>query len=430
MFNTVFTNVYKLVSDNFNVPLYKGVDQKESSETIYHAILTLDDTTVKQYIKWIIANPGLELDAFATVCFEQVHRKNAQMLLIWKNDAGEYIFDINKRYGHDKNTALHIAALNNDELSVAYIISRPDSNLQITNKMGKTALDIATENVNKNLIELFGGTVPLNLEVYDLIRSGRFNNALKILKQNPSLSIDLTDKNVTNRTAFMLALEKSNVPHELIDILFDRGGDLGHVDIDGKGVFEHACYAGNEYALSILISNGININKQLSNGLSALDNACLGVFPDNLRVYFDERGAQHSLHSAIVMKKENITDGLIQRGVDINVLKNNTSPLELAWYNSDVHTMRQLLEAGADVNVVTSNGSSMINVSIMDNNPDIVRLLLDYGVDTSGGNRFAAAHEVVQYQFDIIQYMDREEKKNFMIIADMLGVTIDENLPE
>ncbi|MDA8774006.1 ankyrin repeat domain-containing protein, partial [Chlamydiia bacterium] len=434
LFVSTIIGVYTKLSEYFPIPLDQRLNQAQSTQTVFYAILSLDETTVKRYIDWIISHPDIEFDVFATVCFEQVYKNNAEIPLSWQHNDGEYIFNINQRYGDDQNTALHIAVLNNAESSVIYIINRSDLNPMLENKWGKTALDLATDNVNTTLIQLLGGTVSLEMKVFDLIRGRRFDYAFSILKNNPSLTIEQTDINDTNRTALMWALKSKDVPEGLIDLLYERGGDLDHTDVDGIGVLEHAFKNHDVYAMDKLVSKGVDINKPFSNGMSPLDNASVGYTPflyyksEKIQALFDKLGAQHSLHSAIAMKKEELIDELIQSGLDVNELKNDISPLILALNNDDIQTMRKLLDAGADVNVTASYGKPLINTAVIYFESDIVKLLLDYGSQTGASLYHESAYdEAVNLSLGAATRTP-EQQKGLEEIIEMLNPTQNEDI--
>jgi ankyrin repeat protein len=378
--------VNKSLSDTWN--------ENKSKQTIFHAIFKLSEVEIKRYVNWISRHSDLQHYVLLSVCFEEVFKVNGQQPLSWKEDNGNYIFNINNRFGKDLNTALHTAVLNEAEETVRYIVKRHDADLTVRNRGGKTALDIANERINLRLIKLLGGGVSLELEVFDLIRNEAFDIAVNVLKNNPQLSIDYTDVNNHNKTALMWSLSSSSdINNELIDILVDRGTDLNPIDAKGKDVFAYAIEKGSQHTIKRLVDKGVNINQPLIDGLTALEHQLLYVGDDDVIQLLIDLGATHSLHSAILMNAYGMIDQLL-KNADVNGLKANKSPIELAIECRAVDVVRKLLEAGANVNTVDSSGISLIHHAIDDDQVDIVELLVMYDVDVSGD---MFSHSAVEY---------------------------------
>lgn len=140
-----------------------------------------------------------------------------------------------------------------------------------------------------------------------------------------------------------------------IDFQDDRGNTMLHI-VKSPEMAE------------LLLKNGINAAIQNNDGMTAF-----GKFFE--RIY--------------IINMERICDSLLKNGIDINAaayydeapvtkIANNTATL-----TTNIEQMSYLLKNKADINIKNSQGYTPLMLSVMKNNIDMVRLLLDYGADAN-----------------------------------------------
>ena len=140
-----------------------------------------------------------------------------------------------------------------------------------------------------------------------------------------------------------------------IDFQDDRGNTMLHI-VKSPEMAE------------LLLKNGINASIQNNDGMTAF-----GKFFE--RIY--------------IINMERICDSLLKNGIDINAaayydeapvtkIANNSATL-----TTNIEQMSYLLKNKADINIKNSQGYTPLMLSVMKNNIDMARLLLDSGADAN-----------------------------------------------
>ncbi len=94
------------------------------------------------------------------------------------------------------------------------------------------------------------------------------------------------------------------------------------------------------------------------------------------------RGSYTPLHQAILRKKGELVDSLLQQGANPNIAtKSKQTALHIAIGRSDTDMCKTLLSAGADLSLMDGNGWTPLHLAAAKNKMDLVSLLLDQGAD-------------------------------------------------
>lgn len=140
-----------------------------------------------------------------------------------------------------------------------------------------------------------------------------------------------------------------------IDFQDDRGNTMLHI-------------VRSPEMAELLLKNGINSAIQNNDGMTAF-----GKFFE--RIY--------------IINMERICDSLLKNGIDINAAAYyDEAPVTKIANNSvtlttNIEQMSYLLKNKADINIKNSQGYTPLMLSVMKNNIDMVRLLLDSGADAN-----------------------------------------------
>lgn len=140
----------------------------------------------------------------------------------------------------------------------------------------------------------------------------------------------------------------------------------------------------------MLTESGGHIHLTGFAGKSVLNGAAFRA-PDELEVYIargldvnarDEDG-ETPLHDAVLRNKLAIVRQLIDAGADVNAVRQSDgkTPLLSAAEMNNAAVVRMLIEAGADVNYPHRSYGSALNLAAWWNSPELAQLLIDAGAD-------------------------------------------------
>lgn len=218
------------------------------------------------------------------------------------------------------------------------------------------------------------GQTPLML----MILGRRSEAALRLIKR-PELDLAVTDRD--GRTAVDLAAA-GGMPDVLAALMECRrraagggilgmlhaGGDPVHLSRDryGGNALHHAARQGDLEALALILSaSDVNVNERNDAGetplLAAVRAGAMGCVEKLLSVKADPnrpgKNGETPLCEAARLGRIVIADMLMRAGADVNAaLRNGQTPLLLAIRERNVDIVRALLDHGADVHVRDSEG--------------------------------------------------------------------------
>ena len=328
----------------------------------------------------------------------------------WLNDGlKDEMIDINYK---DKNgdTFLMKCIKVSKNQSVKWLIKN-NADVTLQNKNHKTALYLAIEKRNKEVIHLLLATKKIDLEKRDI--EGRtllqnivvdgHNQMAKFLIQEGAKLTNLDNK---NRNIIYDALsygDKSFIQY----LLNLEKINLNYLDEDGNSIMHHTEVIRDDEIAKTLLKSGADPTLKNKDGESYLLNTALREDnPDEIIDIALEHGANVNSKTAndntILMelialssslsvdeknRRENllrISRKMLQHGGNINAIeKNNETGLFNAIRLCDYDLVSFLLAGGINPNIVSATGETVLNLIIYEGikELDILLLLLDYGVN-------------------------------------------------
>lgn len=144
----------------------------------------------------------------------------------------------------------------------------------------------------------------------------------------------------------------------IVQDLLNAGADIGHVDNDGDTAFLLAVRSNHLEIARTLLNWGSLVNVQNKDGWNALIQASYNNNTDTLRL-------------------------VIQAGGSLNAGTAKHGDTALIWATSlgYLEIMRELLAAGAEVDLENNNGYTALSISITRNQPEAAKILLAFGAD-------------------------------------------------
>lgn len=140
--------------------------------------------------------------------------------------------------------------------------------------------------------------------------------------------------------------------------------------------------------IEYLLDNGARIDIPDMNGWTPLHLACINMNENVFKVfekYINLNAAEKKcsagntpLHYACMKNMTRAIDFFLNLGVNINALNlDKATPILIATMNKNINTVKKLLDAGADPNIVSIFGYNSIGCSIIINHEEIFGIVID-----------------------------------------------------
>ena len=288
-------------------------------------------------------------------------------------------------------TALMWAAPMGHSDATTMLLEAEGINVNLQNKNGQTALDLAQNDSIKNIISSHGGLSSsdlaqqnpqnneeengyqsaLNTPLIVAIRDNNKEEALRLIRENPMLV------NTTNRDGDTpLHWAAINGDADITKALIDAGANIHTVDGNGDTPIMHAAKHGSPEVAALLIDKGARFEEKDSDGRTPLILAAIGQRTETMQVLIekgadvnavDNNGQTALIHAAIGGNATDI-DLLIKAGANINVQDNyGDTALSHASVYGHNEAAALLTQNGADATIRNSNGDNALDLAENDN---------------------------------------------------------------
>jgi len=272
--------------------------------------------------------------------------------------------DLDSTFGENQSPCLHYAVLSRQPAVVDLLLDS-GQDVDVRDVGGRTALMRAAEQGDREMAA-------------HLIDKGADVNAVDNI----------------HLTALHWAVRSGKL--DVIKLLVERGADINMADSNGITPVYAAAMYGQEPVYSYLRDQGAPIDIASSDGTSMIHAA---VFGGNRQIVADlldhgqDINARHPLHGVTPIfgaldrpdPDIDFIRFLLDRGAEVNLFDSMVgySPLMLAALGGNTDVFRLLIDRGADYNAVNKDGVSVLHVTVQNDNPEMIRILLALGVDVN-----------------------------------------------
>ena len=255
--------------------------------------------------------------------------------------------------------AFHLAALNgNDDTVDALLAAGVDLNITANN--GTTALHLASEKEHGDVVvALLKAGADYSIAAINgvtALHTAAFSADARMVDALLASGADKEARDDTGSTPLLNAADDGN--DEVVETLLIAGAKISACDMNGHSALWCAAYKGHLRVVKTLLAARADVNMVCVLGQSALHNASRFGHNDVART-------------------------LLLGGADKDVTDNNhwVTPLMAAVIYGQLAVAVTLLEAGANLTIQSSDGSTALHFAAMNVRVDHVRLLLRWGAD-------------------------------------------------
>ncbi|MDB5853426.1 MAG: ankyrin repeat-containing protein [Herminiimonas sp.] len=341
-----------------------GADVNQTDETDgMSALMMAAEAGHIDIVNALLRRPGIKLDATN-------NEDNAALHLAAENNQPEIVeclleagADINLPSPTYCNSPLMVATYYGQVAVVNALLKRPGIKVDAINKIGGTALHVALERNQPEIMECLlkaGADVNLpNLEYGDTpliiaTNDGQLAVVNALLKR-PGIKLDAINKD--GNTALHIAA--GNNQPEIAECLLEAGADVNPPGPEcSDTALMHAALEGHLAVVNVLLKR-----------------------PDIKLNAIDRRGNTALFH-AVSGKELDTVERLLKAGADVNLSKNElgvTPLLEAAWCGRVAVVQALLKQPDIKRNQPGADGNSALHAAAKRNKPDMVACLLDAG---------------------------------------------------
>lgn len=312
-------------------------------------------------------------------------------------------------------SAIHIAAEQGQEALLGVMLDAYATSVDVVVKSStkRTALQLAAENNFPAIVKLLV-THEADLNYHGLCKETALHIAAKegheaVLHILLNAGADYEARGPNGNTALHDAAAQGH--YSIVKLLLNVGATVDSINRRCKTPLQYSAWNGHVEVTQILLGAGAdaNLSVRQPNTMSGPDDEVpywrriqdigdtpLHIAANNghvkmVRLLLDNSAdprAQNereetALHSAIRWKKLVVVSQLLSETPDLIDAKNweDRTPLHLAVINQSIDISKYLLDQGANVNTLGSNGRTSLHLAVSSNNEKLVTLLLEKGAD-------------------------------------------------
>lgn len=215
------------------------------------------------------------------------------------------------------------------------------------------------------------------------------NGAIEVINLLLDAKADVNVRSNLGQTPLHMA--SINGKTEAVSLLLMRGSGVNETDKEGWTALHNAAYNGHESTVETLLQNGASVEAQAGSGSTALHAAAQDGHTNVIELLLRYRAdiqrissMGSALHFAVYGGHVSAVRSLLDH--DVNPMLRDplgATALHVAAESPESTTdlMEMLIKRGVDLNAVTRQGETALNLGIRRKSEDIVKILLKHGAD-------------------------------------------------
>lgn len=258
-----------------------------------------------------------------------------------------------------------------------------DAHLKIKN--GNSPIRMAASEGHAQILQLLidkGAKLSTITEGQPPLHAAAEEGQLEVVKMLLGMNADLGQGDENGRTPLMYAAEEGQL--SVVQFLVEKGAKVNQQDKEGRTALAYAAEERQTEVVRFLMDKGADLSLRDNNGHSALDHAAEENADEVVNLFLSTKeGAKQVRENVSILLNASeegalpVVRQLKEAGANINAAgENGTTPLMAASEEGQEQVVQYLLSAGAEVNAKNKQGWTALSFAARENQPETIRLLL------------------------------------------------------
>jgi ankyrin repeat protein len=281
-------------------------------------------------------------------------------------------------------TALTEAA-DEGALATAKVLLNAGADAHLKIKNGNSPIRMAASEGHAQILQLLidkGAKLSTITEGQAPLHAAAEEGQLEVVKMLLGMNADLGQLDEHGRTPLMYAAEEGHL--SVVQLFVEKGAKVNQQDKEGRTALAYAAEERQTEVVRFLLDKGADLSLRDKNGHSALDHAAEENAGEVVKLFLSTKeGAKQVRENVSILLNASeegalpVVRQLKEAGANINAAgENGTTPLMAASEEGQEQVVQYLLSAGVEVNAKNKQGWTALAFAARENQAETIRLLL------------------------------------------------------